>query len=473
MKFGSFAAILGVVVVTGGAFLLGSVYGPGLVGIGEPGLLSLLSLAPASARTEIQDVEDSSSVADGHSGSRKILYYRNPMGLPDISSEPKKDSMGMEYIPVYEGEESEGSTVKVGLEKVQRLGVVTEPAQLRDGLVRTVRAVGTIALDERSMAAVTTKIEGWVERLYVNTTGQQVAKGAPMLEIYSPDLVLAQQDYLIALGSLDSARAAGAVEETANAERLVEGAIQRLRYFDISAQEVEQLRKSRAVRRGLMLRAPLSGQVMEKMVVEGMRVMPGEPLFELADLSRVWVIAEVFEQDMAMVQLGQAVAVAVTTYPGESFAGKVDFIYPAVDPTTRTGRIRVEIDNPDGRLKEHMYASISLQTAATGERVVVVPESALLDSGQRQVVLVDKGAGRFEPREVRTGTRADGFIEIVEGLGAGEQVVVRANFLIDAESNLQAALRAFVAPPGAEGPPAVGGDALPPPAAAPVDNTTN
>lgn len=473
MRVASIAGILGAAVVVGGAFLLGSVYGPGLMVGDESGLFGLLSPAPASARPQIEAVGDDPPLADGDPGSRKILYYRNPMGLPDVSPVPKKDSMGMEYIPVYEGEDAEGSTVKVSLEKVQRLGVETEPAQLRDGLVRTVRAVGTIALDERRMAAVTTKIEGWIERLHVNTTGQTVARGEPMLEIYSPDLVLAQQDYLIAMGALDAARAAGSSEEIDHAETLVEGAMQRLRYFDISAQEIEQLRKSRTVRRGLMLRAPLSGQVMEKMVVEGMRVMPGEPLFELADLSRVWVIAEIFEQDMAMIGLGQPATVAVTTYPGESFAGTVDFIYPAVDSTTRTGRIRVEIDNPDGRLKEHMYASISLQAAATGERVVVVPESAILDSGHRQVVLVEKGEGHFEPREVRTGARADGLVEIAEGLAAGEPVVVRANFLIDAESNLQAALRAFVAPPEAAGPGPEGGETPPPPAAASVGNATN
>jgi Cu(I)/Ag(I) efflux system membrane fusion protein len=457
----------------GGAFFLGGLYGPALMQKGSEGALGAALASPAADRTDVQPTaaaDQGPQVAQG--GSRKVLYYRNPMGLPDVSPVPKKDSMGMDYIPVYEGEGPEDeSSVKVSLEKVQRLGVVTEAAQLRDGLVRTVRAVGTIALDERSMAAVTTKIEGWVERLHLNTTGQAVAKGAPMLEIYSPDLVLAQQEYVIAIRASEAARASGRKDEIALAERLVEGAVQRLRYLDVSDLELARLRDSRTVRRRLVLRAPFSGQVMEKRVVEGMRVMPGEPLFELADLSTVWAIAEVFEQDLGLVEIGQPVVVSVASYPGQSFAGKVDFIYPSVDPETRTGRIRVEISNPDARLKEHMYATLALTAQAAKGVAVVVPESALLDSGRRQVVLVEKGEGRFEPREVKTGIRADGLVEISQGLAAGEKVVVRANFLIDAESNLQAALRAFIAPDAGET--IAPEPAAPPPGQAPAATPMN
>jgi Cu(I)/Ag(I) efflux system membrane fusion protein len=445
----SLAAVAGL----GGAFILGNLVGPKLFGhSGSMAMLQPLNRAMATttmtepateAMTKAGDAMPSASGGAQH----KILYYRNPMGLPDVSQSPKKDSMGMDYIPVYEGEEpDDGSTVKVSLEKVQRLGVVTAPAQSRDRFMRTINAVGTIALDERRMAAVTTKVEGWVERLHLNTTGQAIQRGAPMLEIYSPDLLLAQQEYLVAVHRLEAAKAANATDEIAAATRLVEGAAQRLKYWDISDDQIEQLRRRGTVQRRLVLHAPVSGQVMEKKIIEGMRIMPGEPLFELADLSTVWVIAEVFEQDLGLIKPGQRVQISVAAYPGETFAGTVDFIYPEVDPDTRRGKVRVEIANPDGRLKEHMYASLAFSATAVAGQVVTVPESALLDSGKHQVVLVEKGEGRYEPREVKTGARGDGLVEITEGLKAGEPVVVRANFLIDAESNLQAALHAFVAP---------------------------
>ena len=448
------ALSLATVAGLGGAFLLGNLVGPQLFGQRGPmAILQPLKTAMATPASAEPAAETIAKPADAMptSGQRKILYYRNPMGLPDVSQAPKKDSMGMDYIPVYEGEEpDDGSTVKVSLEKVQRLGVVTAPAQSRDRFMRTINAVGTVALDERRMAAVTTKVEGWVERLHLNTTGQAVRRGAPILEIYSPDLLLAQQEYLVAIHRLQAAKAANAADEIAAANRLVEGATQRLKYWDISDDQIEGLRRSGTVQRRLVLHAPVSGQVMEKKVIEGMRVMPGEPLFEIADLSTVWVIAEVFEQDLGLIQIGQPVQITVTAYPGETFRGKVDFIYPDVDPDTRRGKIRVEIANADGRLKEHMYASLAFSATAVAGQVVTVPESALLDSGKHQVVLIEKGEGRYEPREVKTGARADGLVEITEGLKAGEPVVVRANFLIDAESNLQAALHAFVAPSAPE-----------------------
>lgn len=435
-----------------GAFFLGSAFGPATWGDDAPSALAPAAATAAPVNSEpAQPGPMQEQAAPAQSAERKILYYRNPMGLPDISPVPKKDSMGMDYIAVYEGDAPEDdSSIQVSLEKVQRLGVVTEPAQLRDGLVRTIRAVGAVALDERRMAAVTTKMEGWVERLHLNTTGQAVQKGAAMLEIYSPELVVAQQDYVIALRAWETARGLGNADEIARAERLVEASVQRLRYLDVAQQEISRLSETRMVRRRLVLHAPFSGQVVEKRVVEGMRVMPGDSLFELADLSTVWVVADIFEQDLGAIEVGQPVSVSVPSYPGDSFGGRVDFIYPAVDPQTRTGKIRVEIANPSGRLKEHMYATLALSAPVSAGPVLVVPESALLDSGRRQVVLVDQGDGRFQPREVKTGARADGLVEISDGLEQGETVVVRANFLIDAESNLQSALRAFVVPEAGE-----------------------
>jgi membrane fusion protein, copper/silver efflux system len=369
----------------------------------------------------------------------RILYYRNPMGLPDVSPVPKKDAMGMDYVPVYEGEDEDSKIVNISPARVQRLGVRTEPVQRKE-LTRTVRAVGTVQLDERRLAVVTTKFEGWIERLHVNTTGQQVRRGQPLMEVYSPELVVAQQEYLVAWRALQDL--AGASEEARlSSQRLVEGVLERLRNWDISSDQVQRLQRDGTVTRRIIVRAPADGVVLEKPAIEGMRFMPGELLFKTADLSTVWMIAEVFEQDLGLVREGQRARITVTAFPGAEFVGTVEFIYPVLSRDTRTARVRIVVPNRDGRLRADMYATVEL-AAAGGTRPVV----AVINSGTRQIVLVERGEGRYEPREVKLGVLADGFYEVREGVRPDERVVVSANFLIDAESNLRAALRSFTAP---------------------------
>lgn len=369
-------------------------------------------------------------------GKGKILYYRNPMGLPDTSPVPKKDSMGMDYIPVYEGGEPEvAGAVKINPAKVQELGVQVVRAEQRQ-LARTLRAVGTVQADERRLFVVNTKFEGWIEKLYVNATGQAVRRGEPLMEVYAPELIVAEREYLLALQSRGSMG------------QLAEASLQRLRNWDIPDDQIKRLQRSGTIARTLTLRAAADGIVMEKMAVEGMRFMPGEPLYRIADLSSVWLIAEVFEQDLGAIREGDGAKIAVNAYPGTIFAGKVAFIYPTVTQETRTGKVRIIVPNPDLRLKTGMYANVALEVGGADRPVVAVPDSAVIDSGTKQAVLVERGAGMFEPREVRLGAHADGYYEIREGLSAGEPVVVSANFLIDAESNLRAAFKAF-APPAA------------------------
>jgi Cu(I)/Ag(I) efflux system membrane fusion protein len=340
----------------------------------------------------------------------KILYYRNPMGLADTSPVPKKDPMGMDYVPVYDGDEpDEGGTIKVSVAKVQRLGVRIEVAALRS-LVRTIRATGTIQPDERRLSVFSPRFEGWIEKLHVNATGQPVHRGDPLMEVYAPDLVAAQQEYLLASRTANSLANAGP-EARAGAQGLVDAARQRLRNLGFTDEQFQQLGRKGAAHQ-LTLRAPGDGIVLEKPAVEGMRFMPGEQLYRIADLSTVWLIAEVFEQDLANVHEGVAAKVTLVAYPGASVDGIVTFVYP---------------------------------TLAAGP-VLAVPDSAVLDTGARQAVLIDRGEGRFEPRAVKLGGRADGYVEIRDGLRAGEAVVVGANFLIDAESNMKAALRAFTSP---------------------------
>jgi Cu(I)/Ag(I) efflux system membrane fusion protein len=379
-------------------------------------------------------------------GKGKLLYYRNPMGLPDTSPIPKKDSMGMDYIPVYEGEEAgaEGA-VKINPSKVQQLGVQIVPVERRE-LTRTIRAVGTVQADERRLFVVNTKFEGWIEKLYVNATGQPVRRGEPLMELYAPELVVAEREYVLALQSQRSMANAGA-EPRGAAGQLAQASLQRLKNWDISNEQLTRLQRG-TVTRTLTLRAPADGVVLEKMAVEGMRFMPGEPLYRIADLSSVWVLADVFEQDLGVVRDGEEVKITVNAYPGTTFSGKVAFIYPTVSQETRTGKVRIIVANSDLRLKTGMYANVALDIGAVNHPVVAVPDSAVIDSGTRQAVLVERGEGMFEPREVKLGAHADGFYEIREGLAVGERVVVSANFLIDAESNLKAALKAF-APPDA------------------------
>ncbi len=382
------------------------------------------------------------TTSDGHN---KILYYRNPMGLPDVSPVPKKDSMGMDYIAVYADEGiGQSGTVKVSAGKIQTLGVRTEVVARRV-MRRSIRAVGQIALDERNIGVVSPRFEGWITKLYVNTTGAVVKRGDPLFEMYSPDLDLAEQEYLIAQQSAD-AMAQGDSAIHAAAKNIATAALARLRNWGISADQIKRLQRSGPADHGLMLRAPMDGVVLEKTALEGMRFAPGDTLYRIADLSSVWVIAEVFEQDLALVHLNDPTTVSITAYPDQIFTGKIAFIYPTMDQATRTTKVRVEISNPQFLLKENMYATVEIVAPVNAAKVLALPTSAVLDNGTRQVVLIDRGGGRFEPRQVKLGIRANDYAEVIDGVTLGDNVVVGANFLIDAESNLRAALQSFVAP---------------------------
>lgn len=375
---------------------------------------------------------------------RKLLYYRNPMGLPDTSPTPKKDPMGMDYIAVYEGESDNvpaaANQVKISTEKVQKLGVRTEVAQLRS-LDRVVRAAGRIEPDERRIFTITPKFEGYVERLHVNATGQPVGKGQPLFEVYSPELVSAQREYAIAAQGVESLKDAGG-EAQRSMRQLAESSLVRLKNWDVSEEQLMALAKSRETKRTLTFLSPVAGIVTEKRALQGMRFMQGESLYQVTDLSAVWVVADVFEQDIGLVKAGAKATVRINAYPGKVFTGAITYVYPTLNTETRTVPVRVEVSNAGQVLKPGMFAQVELPVAAKGS-VVTVPVSAVIDSGARRIVLIQVGEGRFEPREVKLGARSDNFVEVVEGVREGEAVVVAANFLIDAESNLKAAVGGF------------------------------
>ena len=395
--------------------------------------------------------------AESGKKERKILYYRNPMGLPDTSPTPKKDPMGMDYLPVFEGgEENEPASanqIKISTEKVQKLGVRTEAAQLR-ALDKIVRAAGRVEPDERRTYAISPKFEGYVERLHVNVTGQPVGKGQPLFEVYSPELVSAQREYTIAAQGVEALKDAGGAAQ-ASMKQLAESSLLRLKNWDISEAQVKALAQSGETKRTLTFRSPVSGVVTEKKALQGMRFMPGEALYQIADLSSVWVVADVFEQDIGFVKTGASAKVRINAYPDKVFEGRIGYVYPTLNADTRTVPVRVELANPGLLLKPAMFAQVELPVSAKGA-VITVPLSAVIDSGTRQVVLVQQGEGRFAPREVKLGARSETHAEILDGIKDGEQVVVAANFLIDAESNLKAALGGLGTDNKASTPAAVG-----------------
>jgi len=374
-----------------------------------------------------QPAAGAAGTADARTGGRKVLYYRNPMGLPDTSPTPKKDSMGMDYIPVYEGEADDGSTVTVSAGKLQRTGVKTTLA-VRTAIFRSVRVPGTVTLDERRVSVVSIRTEAFLEDVADITTGQMIEQGQPLVRFYAKEIAAAGALYAADLKS-------GAGQAAA-------GSLQRLENLGVPAEAIAEIKKTRKVPISVTLTAPRNGVVLERVAVDGMMAEAGETLFRVADISTVWVVVDVPEYEVGSVRVGDKATIRIRSLPGQMFEGKVGLIYPEIQSQTRTARLRVELPNPDGLLLANMYADVEIATGG-GTPVVAVPGSAVIDTGDSQVVILDMGEGRFEPRDVKIGARGEDMVEIVNGVAEGDRVVISANFLIDAESNLKAALSAF------------------------------
>jgi len=362
---------------------------------------------------------------------KKILYYRNPMGLPDTSPVPKKDSMGMDYIPVYEEAASaDPSAITVSLDKIQKAGVRTEKAALRV-LSEPLRVPGAIQLDERRERSVTMRAEAFIETVYAGATGQRVKAGEPLFRFYSPQVTQAIVDYRLA--------AAGGKKDV--------GA-RKLRNLGLTDSFIKTIPATGEVPLALDWPSPVEGVVMIKNVVTGGRAMPGDELYRLSDISVVWVIAEVPESDIGRITTSAPASITVRAFPGETFKGKVAFVLPELKAETRTAQVRIELPNPDFRLLHRMYADVTIETGQQ-EPVLAIPASAVIDSGTRRVAILEQGEGRFRPVPVRLGRRSSDYVEVREGLKAGDSIVTRANFLLDAESNLKAALATLTSGEGA------------------------
>lgn len=375
------------------------------------------------------------------SGERKILYWRAPMDPNEIYDEPGKSKMGMDLVPVYEDESGASGIVTIDPEVQQNMNIKTEVIK-RKNLSSKVITNGVLTTDETREYIITTRVSGWVEKLYVNYTGQRVRKGTKLMDIYSPELVAAQQEFLTSLSYQSSVEQSGIQEISKSGDDLLENAIRKLQLLDVTDEEIKRLKETREVRTYLTLYAKSSGTVIHKNVIEGEKIMAGMPLLKIADLNILWLTADIYEYELSKVKLGAKAEIKYNFLPGKIYKGEITFIYPTLDPKSRTATIRINIPNYKDELKPSMFANVIIEGEDLGLHPLV-PENAVLRSGTKDVVIIVLGHGKFKPQEVQLGSYADGYYQVLEGLQGGNVIVTSAQFLIDSESNLRAAISQF------------------------------
>jgi RND family efflux transporter MFP subunit len=372
---------------------------------------------------------------------KKIKYWVAPMDPTYIRNEPGKSPMGMDLVPVYEeeGEEKESaSTIRIDPVTMQNMGVRLGRVE-RKPLIKNIRTFGNITYDETMIYTVNTKFSGWIEKLYVNFVGDKVKKGQPLFDIYSPELVSAQEEYLLALQQYNSLSNSSYPNIRQGAERLLAASRTRLRYWDLTDRQIEELAKEKKVRKTLTVYSPANGVVTKKSAFEGHRVKEGMEQYEIVDLSKVWVDVDIYEYELPWVHQGMPAEMNLTYIPGKSFHGKVLYIYPYLEAKTRTATLRLEFSNPDYELKPDMYANINLKSTVVKD-ALVIPQEAVIDSGIRQIVFVAEGKGRFRAREVKIGLEGnENEYQVLSGLKEGEEIVLSAQFMLDSESRLREA----------------------------------
>jgi membrane fusion protein, copper/silver efflux system len=403
-------------------------------------------------------VQGASSPERESGSERKIKYWRAPMDPTFISDKPGKSPMGMDLIPVYEGEEQEiaPGTIKIDPVFVQNIGVVSEKIERTD-IPFTIRTVGTLTYDDSQIAWIGTKYEGWIERVYVNYVGEPVNKGQKLFEIYSPQLVTTQNEYLQARDYARRMEQSVYPDIARRAQSLLSSSRERLKYWDITDEQIAELEEDGALRRTLAVVSSVNGLVVEKMnqALEGMFVKPGMNLYQIADLSTIWVHVNVFENQIPWLKIGSRAVIELPYESGRKLVGRVRYLYPFFDEKTRSLKISIELPNPGQKLRANMYVNVTFDVPSA-KNVVAVPEEAVIHSGQRTVVVIDRGNGTYQAKEVTLGVNGGGLWEVKEGLEAGDRVVVSAQFLIDSESNLREAIRKMTSGVGSAGVPAPG-----------------
>lgn len=375
------------------------------------------------------------------SGERKILFYRNPMNPNIISDHPQKDEMGMDYVPVYEDEGSSQGVVTIDPAIQQNMNIKTEVVQ-NNNLSSQVTTNGVLVTNETEQFIVNTRVDGWVEKLYINYTGQKVSKGSKLMDIYSPMLVAAQQELLTALSYQKSMQSSSLDEIMKSSNDLVKNSVKKLELLNMSRMEIENLRNTKEVKTVVTLFAKNSGTVIEKNVIEGQKIMSGEPLLKISNLDNLWLIADVYESEISKVTVGSKASINFTFLPGKTFQGKVNFIYPTLESKSRTIKVRIDLPNRNGDLKPDMFANVVISGPGL-KFTPVIPENAVIRGGKKDIVIVDLGNGKFKPQQVILGIYSDGFYQVLSGLTAGNKIVTSAQFLIDSESNLKAAINQF------------------------------
>lgn len=372
-----------------------------------------------------------------------IKYWAAPMDPTYIRNEPGQSPMGMDLIPVYEeadGEKLPASTIKIDPVTAQNMGVRTASVK-RMALKKSIRALGTVTYDETRIYAVNLKFDGWIEKLHVDFVGEGVKKGQPLFEIYSPELFTAQEEYLLAQSQAKSLSTSSYPSVRENASRLVKAARQRLDYWDLEQRQISQLEKSGKVLKNLTIYSPVDGVVIKKDALAGHFVKAGMHQYEIADLSRLWVDVEVYEYELPFIKKGMPAAMELSYLPGKRFEGTVLFIYPFLNPETRTVKLRLAFDNKEGLLKPDMYANVYIESMID-PAALVIPQEAVIDSGLRKVVFVAQGEGKFEPRPVKLGLEGEGnSFQVLEGLKEGDNIVTSAQFMFDSESRLREAIQ--------------------------------
>jgi Cu(I)/Ag(I) efflux system membrane fusion protein/cobalt-zinc-cadmium efflux system membrane fusion protein len=398
-----------------------------------------------SAATETSGKDEQQAGKNG----KKILYWRAPMDPTYISDKPGKSPMGMDLIPVYEDEQSlsSGSTIRIDPNVVLNIGVKTESVEVKH-ISREIRTVAHVDYNEQTLYRVNIKFSGWIEKLHVDETGQAVGKGDPMLEIYSPELLATQEEYLLAYKNAQKLKSGSLADIQKSGDDLLRAARQRLVLWDIEERQIRELEKTGVASKTMTLYAPANGIVISKHSEEGMRVMPGMDLFRIADLSRVWVYAHIFEYELPWVQVGDPVKMELPYIPGKIFSGKIKYIYPFLDKKTRDVKVRIEVPNPKLELKPEMYVNVRFKRELP-EATPVIPSEAVIRTGKRNIVFIALGEGKFEPREVVLGTEGENNeFQVLSGLQGGENIVTSAQFLMDSESRLQEAIQKMLAARG-------------------------
>jgi len=376
------------------------------------------------------------------------LMWRNPMNPAITSQTFTRDEMGMDYIPVCADEGGGGNspagTVSIDPTMTQDIGVRVTRA-VEKNLSRSITTVGRITFDESRLVTLHPKVEGWINKLFVDTTGESVRQDTMLLSLYSPQLVASEEEYLLALANWEQLQTSPYPDIRDGAKRLLDSSLDRLRFFDVPEHQIRELQKTHHVMKYLHIHAPAAGVVTRIGAREGAHVTPASELYQIADLSHIWVLADLYEYEIGWVKAGDAATLSIASLPGHAFRGHITYIYPYLDSKTRTNKVRIEFDNPDGLLKPDMFGDVSI-AASSRKPGIYVPRESVLVTGKREHLFVQAAPGRFEPRDVRTGATADGLVEILSGVKAGEEVVSSGQFLIDSESSIREAAAKMVEP---------------------------